>query len=139
MGLSIRNEENIAFNGGKIEAELFVPYAIGQMYYDLTQVIPLIPPKQSRKICFERQTAEISGTAMLKIKKTMPIGEDVVIEFYNKLGENMMTETRVLTFPIASREEIYQKYSVIVASFFSIIAMTISIINAIASLISLFK
>ena len=66
----------------------------------------------------------------------MPIGEDINVECYDKDGENLISSgNRVLAFQIASREEIYQKYSVVVAIFFSIIAMVISMINAIGSII----
>ena len=135
VGLNIRNEDNIAFNGGKIDVKLFSPYGGGEISYDLTQVIPVVPPKQSRDIWFEPQEAEIAGTAMLSILRIIPIGEDVNIECHNRDGDNMLNSGKVITVQISSREEIYQKYSVVVAIFFSVIAMTVSIINAIASII----
>ena len=137
VGLTIRNEDTTTFNGGKIEASLFASIGgTGELYYDLKQVIPLIPPKQSRDIWFESQTAEFSGTAVLRIEKIIPIGEEIVVECYNKSGDNLSVDkTKVFTLQIASREEIYQKYGVVVALFFSIIAMIISTINAIASII----
>lgn len=135
IGLTIRNEDNTTFNGGKIEVRLFVPYGASKLSYNLTQVIPFVPPKQSRDIWFEPQTAEIAGTAMLSIRKIVPIGEDVNIECHNKFGDNMLNSDEVLTVQISSREEIYQKYSVVVAILFSVIAITISIVNAIVSII----
>jgi len=137
VGLSIRNKDDTAFEGGKIEVILSVPLGSGDLSYDLKQVIPLIPPRQLKEVWFEAQTAENSGTAVLSITKIAPIGEDVIVECHDKSGHNMIATNAVLTFQIASREEIYQKYSVVVALLFSVVAMTISIINAIASIISL--
>jgi len=137
LGLVILNDDTITFNGGRIEITLFFPYGSGRMTYHLKQVIPLIPPKQSKTIWFEPQAAELSGTGMISIQKIVAIGEDIIVECYNMHGDSMLDTTRVLAFQVASREEIYQKYSVGVALFFSIIAMTVAIINAIASIINL--
>ena len=137
-GLSIRNEDDTAFEGGKMEGILSFPFGGGDLSYDLKQVIPLIPPKQLKDIWFEPQTAESSGTGLIKVIRILPIGEDAVVECRDKYGYNMIDTNRVLTLQIASREEIYQKYSVVLALLFSVVAMTISIINAIASIIGLF-
>jgi hypothetical protein len=69
--------------------------------------------------------------------KIIPNDENANVECYSKHGENLLDRKKdnVLTFSIASREEIYQRYSVVVAIIFSIIAMTVSIINAIVSII----
>jgi len=141
LGLILHNQGDTTFNGGKIEVKL--SYIIGntELCFDLKQVVPIIPPKQSKNIWFETQKAKNSGVAVLRVMKIIPDDENVVVECCNKSGERLFDRKKdnVLTFSIASREEIYQRYSVVVALIFSIIAMSLSIINAIVSIISLFS
>jgi len=139
LGLTLHNKGDTTFNGGKIEVKLSYMIGNAELFFGLEQVIPIIPPKQSKNIWFETQKAESSGKGILRIMKTIPEDENVVVECSSKRGENLLDRKKdnVLTFSIASREEIYQRYSVVVALIFSIIAMILSIINAIASIISL--
>ena len=140
LGLTFTNDGDTMFTGGKIEVELAYVIYGKELQLDLNPLsIPIIPPKQSKSIYFETQKAEASGTAFLRVKKFIPENKKVEIECYNRFGEDLFDRKKdnVLTFSIASREEIYQKYSVVVALFFSIIAMGLSIINAIASIITL--
>lgn len=141
LGLTLTNEGDTVFDEGKIEVQL--SYMIGEkeLQLDLKQSIPIIASKQSKNIYFQTQKAETSGKAILRVMNIIPKNEKVKIACYNISRENLLDRQNdnVLTFSIASREEIYQRYSVLVALFFSIIAMVLSIINAIASIITLLR
>lgn len=140
LGLTLTNGNTI-FNGGHIKGQISYPIGDRELKYDLIQSIPAIPPKQSKRIYFEPQKAVASGIGILRVMNIIPNDENVEIECYNIFEEDLFDRAKdnVLTFLIASREEIYQRYSVVVALIFSIIAMVLSIINAIASIITLLK
>ena len=140
LGLTFTNEGDTIFNGGEIEVQVAHMVGDKELQLDLKpQSIPTIPPKQSKSIYFGTRIAETSGTTILRVMKLIPKNENVKVECYNGFGEDLLDRQKdnVLTFLIASREEIYARYGFLVALFFSIIAMVLSIINAIASIIAL--
>lgn len=141
LGLNFTNEGDIIFDGGKIEVQL--SYLIGdkELQFDLKQSIPTIPAKQSKCIDFGTQKAETSGKTILRVMKVIPNNQNVEVECYNRFGENLLDrrQDNVLIFSISSHEEIYARYGFVVALFFSIIAIILSIINAIASITALLR
>lgn len=141
LGLTLHNRGDTQFNGGKIEAMLSYPLQSSELSCELKSDVPTILPNKSEKIQFEQQKAESSGKTIFRVKSIVPNDASVNVECCNIYGENLLNrlQDNVLTFSIASREEIYQRYSVVVAIFFSVIAMVVSIINAIASILTLFR
>lgn len=141
LGLTFTNTGDTMFNGGEIQAQVAYPVGGRELQFDLTESIPMMSPKQSKAIKFGTQTAMTSGIAVLRVMSIVLRDKNVEIECRSVLGEDLLDRRRdnVLNFSVASREEIYQRYSVVVAIFFSTIAIILSIINAIASIIALLR
>jgi len=120
LSIAFRNNSERELSGGK--CYLYVDTAEGAALDPYEIDMPAIASKVSRTVAFENLAVQELGYSAFRVSVRNPGGEEVLNDY----------ESRRLTN--ASLEELYQKYAVVVALFFSTLATVLTIMNIIVSL-----
>jgi len=121
LHLTFKNDSEQEFPGGK--CELFIDEARAYSLVPYEAVMPSIKPKESTTIVFRNRIIEVPGYTPFRLVVKDVEGKDVLHE-----------SEKVYRLSNASREELYQKYAVVVALFFSILATLLTIVNVLVSI-----
>ncbi len=125
--LTFKNDSNHGFQGGECDFRIKGELA----GWDFAAKLPPIKPHESETVIVRNITIPFVGSITLS---------DLILVTENRervpCSDIKGRETLVNTYPLAltSKEEIYQKYAVIVALFFSTIAAILTIINVLVSI-----
>ncbi len=102
------------------------------MLYDYKTDLPAIEPHQTKTVTISDIT--LAETGLIGLTSFDARTEDGKMVPCKDTKGNFMGSSRVYPFLLATREELYQKYAVIVALFFSVLATILTIVNVLVSL-----
>lgn len=130
LHLSFRNNTDQAFGGGKCTFGIKAEFSRLNFEIDL----PLIEPNKVEEVIISNiRLSEIGVNALTDILVQNTEGKKVLCKDPDG-GET--SKNRQYSIHAVSREELYQKYAVVVALFFSVLASILTIVNV---LVAIFK
>ncbi len=132
LTLGFRNDSDTDFLGGK--CTFAVKQQTTEVEYEVT--MPPIKSKKTAVVVKENMVVYETGyTSLYRLAVQDLENNDVLC--LTEEGEKETSDPFML-YPlyVTSREEVYQKYSVVVALFFSVLATVLTIINVIVSLLA---
>lgn len=104
----------------------------GTLTYDFTSNIPAINPQQS--ITVTKTDIRLAETGFVALQNFRTKIENERPTICKDSKGDLMDSNHAYPFLLASREELYQKYSVVIALFFSILATILTIINVLIAI-----
>ena len=136
--LTFKNVEG-KFYGGSFDLSLVCPN-LGDFHLDLKTELPQLEQGQSNIILKEDLILYFNGTYVLKLKNQMHYSHDGVLTRSPYLYYSLTQKVRdgsYFPLPFTTREELYQKYSVIVALWTAAISIIISTLSILFSVLRL--
>lgn len=130
LHLTFKNDSDQEFEGGK--CKFIIRGELTENDHDVD--IPPIKPKETKTITLpDLIIAEAGFHALTRMEIESKNGKKVSCKDVDDKDTGGMTRAYALIF--ATREELYQKYAVIVALFFSILASVLTIVNVIVTIL----
>jgi len=125
--LTFRNDSDQRFEGGTCRFHIS-----NKLRYDFTVDLPAIEPYQAKTVTVTDITlAEKSLVALTGFD--VRTKDEKIVPCLDERG-NTMGSSRAYPLLLATREEMYQKYAVIVALCFSVVATILTIVNVLVSI-----
>lgn len=127
--LTFRNDSDQRFEGGTCSFQIK-----NELRYDFMVNLPPIEPHEVKTVTVQNITlAERGFIALTSLSAKTKAGQ--IVPCYDIKGE-IMGSHKAYPLLLATREEIYQKYAVVVALFFSVLASILTIVNVLVSIFS---
>jgi hypothetical protein len=121
LHLTFKNNSNRKFSGGKCRLYIDTAHGIALTYYETS--IPEITPRNTVDIVYEDLVVQEPGFSAFWV------------QVYTNSNEAVLEDNNQYKLTNANMEELYQKYAVVVALFFSTLATALTIVNIIVSLL----
>lgn len=125
--LTFRNDGQQKFEGGTCRFQIK-----NKLLYNYKTDLPAIEPHQAKTVTISDILLAETGTLALT-SFGVKTEEGKMVPCKDAKG-NFMGSSRAYSFLLATREELYQKYAVIVALFFSILATILTIVNVLVAI-----
>ena len=124
--LTFRNDGQQKFEGGTCKL-----HVKNRLSYDFETDLPAIEPHQSKTVTIsDIRLAETGFIGLTSFDVRTKEGKMVSCK---DADGKIMDSRRAYPFLLANREELYQKYAVIVAIFFSVLATVLTIVNVLVA------
>lgn len=125
--LTFRNDSDQRFEGGTCRFHIS-----NKLRYDFTVDLPAIEPHQTKTVTVPNIT--LAETGFVAFTSFEVRTEDGKIVPCLDAKDKIMGSSLAYPFLLATREEMYQKYAVIVALCFSVLATILTIVNVLVSI-----
>ena len=125
--LTFRNDSDRRFEGGTCRFQIK-----NELSYGFTVDLPAIEPHQTKTVTVPNITLAEKGFIALT-GFDVRTNDGKIVPCYDTKGK-IMNISRAYPLLLATREEMYQKYAVIVALFFSVLATILTIVNVLVSI-----
>lgn len=125
--LTLKNDSDHKFEGGKCKFDIK-----GNLNYDFWVALPSFEPGEIKTVV--HPNIKIGDQGFLALKNIRIFSKEDGKTIICKDRFNKLTSERGYPLFFSTREEIYQKYSVVVALFFSTLATILTIINVLIAI-----
>lgn len=129
LQLSFRNETVNRFEGGECQFQIK-----GKLSYSFRAALPVIEPNEVKTVTFPKIVlGEVGFIALSSIRINSRDGK--LVPIMDKTSSGLLDPHYAQPLSFASKEEIYQKYAVIVALASSALASVLTVVNVIVALL----